>query len=220
MRVKLGRSRPEELYAFGRRRETSRKGWRVCSAARSIVSARTSASSQSIVVSASSRRPAQPGSCAAVITGSSSNTAPCGCLRVAAEGLVGLAIDGSRGALVEVNSETDFVARNEGFQAFVRQVAELALDAASDLDALAGAAYPGSGRSVAEELAHLIGIIGENMILRRTDTLSVGQGTVAGYVHNQAAPGLGKIGVLVALDSPVDALSTMRRRRGVRRRPW
>ena len=124
--------------------------------------------------------------------------------RVAAEGLVGLAVEGTRGALVEVNSETDFVARNEIFQAFAAQAAKLAVGAGGDLETLSGLAYPGSGRTLGEELTHLIGIIGENMILRRTAMLTVGQGTVAGYMHNQAAPGLGKIGVLVALESAAD----------------
>jgi elongation factor Ts len=125
--------------------------------------------------------------------------------RVAAEGLVGLALDDRRGAVVEVNSETDFVARNDTFQHFVTQTAKLALDASGDLEALSGLAYPDTGRTVGEELARLVGTIGENMILRRTAALSVGEGAVGGYVHNQAAPGLGKIGVLVALESSGDA---------------
>jgi len=123
--------------------------------------------------------------------------------RVAAEGLIGLALDGPRGALVEVNSETDFVARNEQFQAFVRQAATLALGAGGDLDALSRAATPG-GATLGDELARLVGTIGENLILRRTAALSVDQGVVAGYVHNQVEPGLGKIGVLVALRSAGD----------------
>ena len=120
--------------------------------------------------------------------------------RVAAEGLIGLATDGTRGALVEVNAETDFVARNEQFQAFVREVAKLALGVDS-LDALTGAAYPGEGKTVAEKLTQLIATVGENMTLRRMARLSVGRGAVAGYVHNAQAPGLGRIGVLVALES-------------------
>ena len=124
--------------------------------------------------------------------------------RVAAEGLIGLVLDGKRGALVEVNSETDFVARNDGFQAFVRQAADLALGSGGDLEALLGVGYPDSDRTVAEELARLVGTIGENMILRRIAALSVEQGVVAGYVHNQIVPGLGKIGVLVALQSGGD----------------
>jgi elongation factor Ts len=124
--------------------------------------------------------------------------------RVAAEGLIGLALEGPRGALVEVNSETDFVARNEQFQDFVRTAAEQALNAGGDVDALSQAATQG-GATVGEDLARLVGTIGENLILRRTAALSVDQGVVAGYVHNQAAPGLGKIGVLVALQSAGDA---------------
>jgi elongation factor Ts len=124
--------------------------------------------------------------------------------RVAAEGLIGLVLDGKRGALVEVNSETDFVARNDGFQVFVRQAADLALGSGGDLEALLGVGYPDSDRTIAEELARLVGTIGENMILRRIAALSVEQGVVAGYVHNQIAPGLGKIGVLVALQSGGD----------------
>jgi len=124
--------------------------------------------------------------------------------RTAAEGLIGVALDGPRGAVVEVNSETDFVARNEQFQDFVRTAAEQALNAGGDVDALSQAATQG-GATVGEELARLVGTIGENLILRRTAALSVDQGVVAGYVHNQAAPGLGKIGVLVALQSAGDA---------------
>jgi elongation factor Ts len=123
--------------------------------------------------------------------------------RVAAEGLIGLALDGPRGALVEVNSETDFVARNELFQDFVRTTATLALTTGGDVDALARAATP-SGGTLGEELTRLVGTIGENLILRRTAALSVDQGVVAGYVHNQVEPGLGKIGVLVALRSTGD----------------
>jgi elongation factor Ts len=120
--------------------------------------------------------------------------------RVAAEGLIGLAAEGTRGALVEVNTETDFVARNEQFQAFVRDVTRLALGVES-LDALARATYPGEGKTVAERLTQLIATVGENMTLRRMARLSVGRGAVVGYVHNAQAPGLGRIGVLVALES-------------------
>jgi len=123
--------------------------------------------------------------------------------RVAAEGLVGLAVEGTRGALVEVNAETDFVARNEQFQGFVRQVAQQALDA-SDIEGLAAAPYGKDGKSVAETLTQLIATIGENMTLRRMAKLSVGRGVVVGYVHNSQAPGLGKIGVLVGLKSTAD----------------
>ena len=124
--------------------------------------------------------------------------------RVAAEGLVGLAVEGTRGALVEVNAETDFVARNEQFQGFVRQVGQQALGAA-DIEALAAAPYGKDGKSVAETLTQLIATIGENMTLRRMAKLSVGRGVVVGYVHNSQAPGLGKIGVLVGLESAGDA---------------
>jgi elongation factor Ts len=124
--------------------------------------------------------------------------------RIAAEGLVGVATSGNAGAVVEVNSETDFVARNEAFQNFVRQVAELAL-AKGDLDSVKAAAFPGTGRNVAEELTHLVATIGENMSLRRIRRLEVGKGVVVSYVHNALVPGLGKIGVLVALESAADA---------------
>jgi elongation factor Ts len=124
--------------------------------------------------------------------------------RVAAEGLIGVSVDGTKGAIVEVNSETDFVARNETFQDFVRAVTGLALGAEGDLQGLAAAGYPGTGRPVSEELTQLIATIGENMTLRRTAALAVEEGAVAAYVHNQLAPGLGKIGVLVALDSGGD----------------
>jgi elongation factor Ts len=123
--------------------------------------------------------------------------------RVAAEGLIGLAVEGTRGALVEVNTETDFVARNEQFQSFVREVTRLALGADS-LDALAGAAYPGEGKTVAEKLTQLIATVGENMTLRRMARLSISRGAVAGYVHNAQSPGLGRIGVLVAIESAGD----------------
>ncbi len=124
--------------------------------------------------------------------------------RTAAEGLVAAAVDGNRGALVEVNAETDFVARNEQFQGFVREVAQLALAAKGDLDALKAADFPGTGRSVADELTHLIATIGENIVLRRTGHLEVAPGVVGAYVHGAVAPGLGKIGVLVALESAGD----------------
>src|SRR5829696_410134 len=121
--------------------------------------------------------------------------------RVAAEGLVGVATRGLAGAVVEVNSETDFVARNELFQAFVRTVAGLAVGGNGDVEALKQTPYPGTGRTVAEELSELVGRIGENLVLRRAARLAVGQGVVASYMHNSLAPGLGKIGVLVALES-------------------
>ena len=124
--------------------------------------------------------------------------------RTAAEGLVGVAVTGTRGAVVEVNSETDFVAKNEQFQGFVREVAKLALATGGDVEALGNAAYPGGG-TVAEALTNNIAKIGENQSLRRASVLEVGEGAVVSYVHNAAAPGLGKIGVLVALESSADA---------------
>jgi elongation factor Ts len=124
--------------------------------------------------------------------------------RVAAEGLVGAATRGYVGALVEVNAETDFVARNEQFQGFVRTVSELALSV-GELDDLKAAAYPNTGRSVADELTQMIATVGENMNLRRVARLAVSPGTVASYTHNALAPNLGKIGVLVAVQSSGDA---------------
>jgi elongation factor Ts len=123
--------------------------------------------------------------------------------RTAAEGLVGVAVRGTRGAVVEVNSETDFVAKNEQFQEFVRTVANLALDAGSDVEALKSASWPAGG-TVEEKLTANIATIGENQSLRRAALLEVGDGVVVSYVHNSAAPGLGKIGVLVALESAGD----------------
>ena len=125
--------------------------------------------------------------------------------RVAAEGLVGVATRGGMGAVVEVNSETDFVARNDIFQHFVRAVTEIALETGDDVAKLSHAAYPGTGRGVADELTHMIATIGENMALRRVRRLAVKEGVVHAYVHNALAPGLGKIGVLVALESRADA---------------
>lgn len=130
--------------------------------------------------------------------------------RVASDGLIGLASNGTVGALVEVNSETDFVARNDQFQAAVREISTLALDAGGDVDALS-AKTTSAGNSVADFLTGLIATIGENMSLRRTAALSVKAGSVTGYMHNAAADGLGKIGVLVALESGGDgeALSAL-----------
>jgi len=120
--------------------------------------------------------------------------------RTAAEGLVGLAVAGTTGVVVEVNAETDFVARNDQFQAFVKKASELALTKANDVDAL-GAADFGNGKDVKSALTELVATIGENMSLRRMSKLTVKDGVVAGYIHNALSPGLGKIGVLVALES-------------------
>ncbi len=120
--------------------------------------------------------------------------------RTTAEGLVGVSVAGNVGALIELNSETDFVARNEHFQKLAGEIAQIARNV-SGIDALKAAAFPGTGRNVEEEIAAAIGTIGENMNLRRVSTVSVPEGVVASYVHNAAAPGLGKIGVLVGLKS-------------------
>lgn len=131
--------------------------------------------------------------------------------RTAAEGLVGVAVTGTKGVAVEINSETDFVAKNDQFQDFVRKVTEIALDAGSDdVEALKGAAYSGSD-TVGDALTNSIATIGENQSLRRMKTVSVSQGLVVPYMHNAAAPNLGKIGVLVALESEAaaDALEAL-----------
>ena len=137
--------------------------------------------------------------------------------RVAAEGLVGVVSAPGRAAMVEVNAETDFVARNETFQAFVEAVAKIALQVGEDLDAIKAAPFPGSGRTVAEELTQLVATIGENMNIRRARVLSVGSGVVATYVHNALKPGLGKIGVLVAIEGTGEmaALETLGRQVGM-----
>lgn len=128
--------------------------------------------------------------------------------RTAAEGLVGVAVDGTMGAVVEVNSETDFVAKNEKFQEFVGQVAELALQADGDIEKLGGMQMA-SGGTVNEVLTDNIATIGENQSLRRTATLSVDKGAIISYVHNAVVPGMGKIGVLVALESEADEAALM-----------
>ena len=124
--------------------------------------------------------------------------------RVASEGLVGVSASGTVGTLVEVNSETDFVARNEDFQTFVATLASLAADA-DDIETLSSMEYPDTGRNVSEELTDKIATIGENMSLRRIAKLSVNEGSVISYMHNAVADGLGRIGVLVALESSASA---------------
>jgi len=137
--------------------------------------------------------------------------------RVAAEGLVGVASMANKAAMVEVNAETDFVARNETFQALVAAVAQIALEVGDDLEAIRAAPFPGTGRTVADELTQLVATIGENMHLRRAKVLTVPQGVVATYVHQPLKPGLGKIGVLVAVEagSEQDALETLGRQIGM-----
>ncbi|MBK1659515.1 translation elongation factor Ts [Paracraurococcus ruber] len=137
--------------------------------------------------------------------------------RVAAEGLVGVATAPQVGAMVEVNAETDFVARNEQFQNFVSEVAGLILSVGDDVETIKAARFPGTGHSVAEELTRLIATIGENMTIRRAKRLEVNEGTVATYTHNVIKPGLGKIGVLVALEgkSEIDALEQLGRQIGM-----
>ena len=126
--------------------------------------------------------------------------------RVAAEGLVGISVAGTKGAVVELNAETDFVARNSEFQGFVSALAELALSA-TDIDQLKTLDFPGTGRNVADELTQKIATIGENMSLRRMQLLEVSNGAVVPYMHNATADGLGRIGVLVALESTADEVT-------------
>jgi elongation factor Ts len=131
--------------------------------------------------------------------------------RTAAEGLVGVAVEGNRGALIEVNSETDFVAKNEIFQDFVRNAAQIVFQkSTTDMDAISAADYPAGG-TVGETLTNNIAKIGENQSLRRAAIVEVAQGAIVPYVHNQVAPGLGKIGVLVALESaaPTETLTAL-----------
>ena len=123
--------------------------------------------------------------------------------RVASEGLVAISVSGTLGALVELNSETDFVSRNDEFQTFAKTLSSLALKA-SDIEALKAMDYPNTGRTVAEELTHKIATIGENMSLRRMEKVSVESGAIVPYIHNATADGLGRIGVLVGLSSSAD----------------
>jgi elongation factor Ts len=124
--------------------------------------------------------------------------------RTAAEGLVGIASEGTKAVLVELNSETDFVARNDAFQDIVRGVAAVALGTDGTVDAISAANYPATGKNVGDSIKDAIATIGENMALRRAVKLEVSEGVVATYVHNAAADGLGKLGVLVALQSTGD----------------
>jgi len=125
--------------------------------------------------------------------------------RVAAEGLVALTTDGAKGTAVEVNSETDFVARNEQFQGLVSDIASVSFSVGDDVDAISGATYPGSAKTVAETVTDAIATIGENMNVRRAKTVTVENGVVASYVHGAVADGMGKIAVLVGLQSNASA---------------
>lgn len=125
--------------------------------------------------------------------------------RVASEGLVGVALGAGKAAVVEVNSETDFVARNEAFQNYVETVAKLALEVGSDVETLKATAYPGTGRTVAEEAVNLVATIGENMNVRRVAVISAP--VVGAYIHGALKPGLGKIGVIVGLTSGDEQLA-------------
>jgi elongation factor Ts len=131
--------------------------------------------------------------------------------RVAAEGLIGVAITPNKGVVVEVNSETDFVARNDLFQGLVKMIADVALDAGAEVEKILAA--PVGGRTVADAISETISKVGENMTLRRAAALLVGKGVVASYVHNSVSDGLGRIGVIVALESDghVDELKTLGR---------
>jgi elongation factor Ts len=124
--------------------------------------------------------------------------------RVASEGLVGIALAPGKVAMVEINAETDFVARNEAFQGFVETVAKIALTTGEDVEALKAAAYPETGRNVADELVHLVATIGENMTVRRVAVINVPGGVAASYIHGALKPGLGKIGVIVGLEGKAD----------------
>ncbi|BCI66540.1 translation elongation factor Ts [Acetobacter aceti] len=128
--------------------------------------------------------------------------------RVTAEGLIGVVSEGKRAAMVEVNAETDFVARNEAFQGFVEEVAKAALTVGEDLEKIKNATVA-SGRTVADELTHLIATIGENMSIRRARVLEVPSGVVATYIHGALKPGLGKIGVLAAIEAPSESDAIM-----------
>ncbi|HET6607017.1 MAG TPA: translation elongation factor Ts, partial [Rhodopila sp.] len=136
---------------------------------------------------------------------------------IAAEGLVAVASAPNKAAMVEINAETDFVARNEAFQTFVETVAKIALEVGDDIEALKAAAYPGTGRNVADELTQMVATIGENMNLRRAKVLTVKKGVVATYMHQSLRPGVGKIGVLVAVegDGELGALETLGRQVGM-----
>ena len=124
--------------------------------------------------------------------------------RIAAEGLVGVAVSEQSAAIVEINSETDFVARNDSFQEFVRSVADVSLESGGDYVGTLATSYPSESRTVEEQVQHMVSTIGENIQFRRSAGLTVDAGIVASYMHNAVVPNLGKIGVLVALESDGD----------------
>ncbi len=128
--------------------------------------------------------------------------------RVASEGLVAAHSNGTSGSVVEVNSETDFVARNENFQSMVNEIVKVAGDVDGDFEKLKLADFPGAGKTVEEYVTEMVGTIGENLSVRRSASLSVSNGVVASYIHNQVAPGLGKIAVLVGLETTGDGEAT------------
>ena len=129
--------------------------------------------------------------------------------RVAAEGLIGITVKNNVGSIIEINSETDFVARNELFQNFVSTCSELAIESNEDINALKNMSYPNSDRTVDEELTHNIATIGENMNIRRSELLTVSNGVVISYVHNSVKDGLGRLGVLVGIESEADKVSLL-----------
>ena len=136
--------------------------------------------------------------------------------RVASEGLVGVALAPGMAAMVEINAETDFVARNEAFQNFVETVARIALTTGENVEALKAAAYPGTGRNVADEAVHLVATIGENMTVRRVSVINVPGGVAAAYIHGALKPGLGKIGVIVGLEGNAnEAIETLGKQIGM-----
>lgn len=121
--------------------------------------------------------------------------------RVASEGVIAVKTAGTRGAAVELNSETDFVARNEKFQDLAGKIIDVALTSGADVETLKAAAFPGTGRNVGDEVTHAVATIGENMNLRRSAVVEVSKGVVASYVHSAIAPGMGKIGILLGIES-------------------
>jgi elongation factor Ts len=131
-------------------------------------------------------------------------------------GLVGIALAPGKAAMVEINAETDFVARNEAFQGFVETAAKIALTTGEDVEALKAAPYPGTGRNVADELVHLVATVGENMTVRRVAVVDVPGGVAASYIHGALKPGLGKIGVIVGLSGKADeAIETLGKQIGM-----